>query len=54
MYKIEFIYDIGTVQNYLGKCGQMWILVILLSKLWEKVREKREKWCDKTKRVKKK
>ena len=41
-----FICDIGTVQTYLGKWEEMRISVMPLSKLWEKVRERRETWCD--------
>ena len=43
---MKFICDIGIVQIYLGKWGEKWILTKPLSKLWEKVGERREKWCD--------
>ena len=33
----------GTVQTYLGKWGEKWILATPLPKLWEKVGERREK-----------
>ena len=41
-----FICDMGTVQTYLGKWEEMRISVMPLSKFWEKVRERREAWCD--------
>ena len=41
---MKFICDIGTVQTYLEKWGQ--ISAKPLPKFWEKVGERREKWCD--------
>ena len=41
---MKFICDIGTVQTYLEKWGQ--ILAKPLPKFREKVGERREKWCD--------
>ena len=47
MCKLKFICDINTtVQSYLGKWEEMWILAMALLKLWEKVRKIRNKWCD--------
>ena len=33
LFKLEFICDIGTVQSYLGKCGEMRIFAMVLLKL---------------------
>ena len=41
-----FIYDMGTVQTYLEKWEEMRISIMSLPKFWEKVRERRETWCD--------
>ena len=38
--------DIGTVQTYLEKWGEKRISAMVLLKFWEKVGERREKWCD--------
>ena len=50
---MEFICDIGTVQSYIGKWGEMWISAMVLPQLWQKVKEMREKWCDGREREKK-
>ena len=50
---MKFICDIGIVQIYLEKWGKKRILIKPLSKFWEKVGERREKWCDECKREKK-
>ena len=41
---MKFICDIGTVQTYLEKLGQ--ISAKPSPKFWEKVGERREKWCN--------
>ena len=46
LQKIEFICDMCTVQSYLGKWGEKRISAMVLPKFWEKVWERREKWCD--------
>ena len=43
---MKVIYDMGTVQTYLVKWGEKQISAMVLPKFWEKVRERREKWCD--------
>ena len=43
---MKFICDMNTVQTYLAKCGEERILATPLSKFWEKVGERIEKWCD--------
>ena len=45
-----FICDMNTIQTYLEKWGEMWILVKSLPKCLEKVRERRETWCDREKK----
>ena len=37
----------------MGKWGEKWISTTPLPKFWEKVGERREKWCDGCKREKK-
>ena len=43
---MKFICDMNIVQTYLAKWGEKRISVIPLTKFWEKVGERREKWCD--------
>ena len=43
---MKFICDMGIVQTYLVKWEEKRILVIPLSKFWEKVGKRKEKWCD--------
>ena len=50
---MKFICNIGIVQIYLGKWGEKRILTKSLSKFWEKVGERREKWCDECRKEKK-
>ena len=50
LYKMMFIYDMDTVQTYLEKWEEMQISVMPLPKFWEKVRERRETWCDRKKK----
>ena len=50
---MKFICDIGIVQIYLGKWGEKRTLTKPLSKFWEKVGKRREKWCDECRREKK-
>ena len=42
----------NTIQTYLGKWGEKRISAIPLSKFWEIVGEKRDKWCHKSGREK--
>ena len=46
LQKSKFICDMGTFQTYLENWGEKRILATPLPKFWEKVRERREKWCD--------
>ena len=43
---MKFICDMDTVQTYLAEWGEKQISIASLPKFWEKVRERREKWCD--------
>ena len=43
---MKFICDMGTVQIYLEKWGEKRMSATPLSKFWEKVGERREKWYD--------
>ena len=43
---MKFICDMGTVQTYLAKWGEKRISATPLPKFWEKVGERKEKWCD--------
>ena len=47
---MKFICDMGTVQIYLEKWEEKRISATPLSKFWEKVGERREKWYDGCKR----
>ena len=51
---MKFICNMGTIQTYLGKWGEKRILATPSPKFWEKVGERREKWCDGCGREKKK
>ena len=50
---MKFICDMSIFQIYLVKWGEKRILATPLSKFWEKVKEKREKWCNRCEREKK-
>ena len=50
---MKFICNMSTVQTYLSKWGEKRISATLLPKFWEKVGERREKWCDRCGREKK-
>ena len=43
----------STVQTYLGKWEEKQISTTPFPKFWEKIRERREKWCDGCEREKK-
>ena len=51
---MKFICNMSTVQTYLGKWGENRISATSLLKFWEKVRERKEKWCDGCEKEKKK